>query len=317
MISLIPIHDWRERSTVARYRACAGEGPAGTAWWDAGPFELEQEGLAAVNDGGAASGQDRPKRRRPTWLEITGLILLLLLAGRGMMVAQGGPGSALPHVPPVTGTATGTPSPSGTGSATDTSPPVSPTTVPTAQGPTPVLVHSSATPTSGGGSTVPRSTRPTHRPTTSPGRRTPTPTRKPTPTPTRAPLGTPIVGLQSGKCIDLANGSSADHTAIVLFECDGQASQAISYTAAGELRILGKCLDATGQSTRAGTQIILYTCNGQDNQKWWMGRGGAIVGSQSNLCLDAMNGSIADGTPLQLWFCTGSANQSWAWQSSL
>jgi hypothetical protein len=123
--------------------------------------------------------------------------------------------------------------------------------------------------------------------------------------------GSPIVGVQSGKCIDVAGGSTADFTRVDLLTCNGGAAQAISYTAAGELRVLGKCLDALNRSTASGTAIILYSCNGQSNQKWNLGPAGTIRGAQSNLCLDATAQSTADGTMLELWFCNGGANQAW------
>jgi Ricin-type beta-trefoil lectin domain len=127
----------------------------------------------------------------------------------------------------------------------------------------------------------------------------------------QALIASPIVGVQSGKCVDVAGGSTADLTPVELARCDDGPAQAISYTAAGELRVLGKCLDAKGAGTGNGTPIILFTCSGQPNQKWYLGSDATIRGAQSNLCLDATGFGTDDGTPLQLWSCTGGPNQAW------
>jgi hypothetical protein len=127
----------------------------------------------------------------------------------------------------------------------------------------------------------------------------------------QALVAAPIVGIQSGKCVEAAGGTTADLTPIELARCDDGAAQAISYTSVGELRVLGKCLDAKGAGTGNGTPIVLFTCNAQPNQKWHLGSDATIRGAQSNLCLDATGFGTADGTPLQLWSCTGGTNQAW------
>jgi hypothetical protein len=120
----------------------------------------------------------------------------------------------------------------------------------------------------------------------------------------------PITGL-GGKCVDVAAASTANGTAVQLYDCNGSTAQ--SWTAGsgdGSIRALGKCLDVAGAATVNGAQIQLYDCNGTAAQQWTAG-GSALVNAGSGKCLDATGQSSASGTRLQIWSCTGTANQAW------
>jgi hypothetical protein len=253
--------------------------------------------------GGGVTGRDGEPRRVP-WVGIVGGLALLALVGRGMAGAALGSGpGATPSAPvgagqaPTPGTdPTGPPDDSASTAPTLTTGAVStvdPTPPPAVDRVT-LALASPSTPTAHPGGP------------TSPG---PGGSIRPVPEP--AVVGSPIVGVQSGKCVDVAGGSTADSTRIDLFTCNGGAAQAIRHTAAGELRVLGKCLDAMNQGTADGTPIILYTCKGQQNQKWTLAPDGTIRGVQSNLCLDATAEGTANGTLLELYTCNGGANQAW------
>lgn len=285
------------------------------------------------------------------WFWLVGGLALLVLVGRGMAGATQGYGSGAPSsnlvaVAGTTGAVITGPSglPAGVGvtdpgSGAATTAPTAPAdgdrvNLPRASSSSPVPTDASgsagpapsdsagpapgvtAEPSPGGGTTGPApgvTTRPDPTRSVGPGpsrTTSPVPDRPTSPAP-RPVAGSPVVGVQSGKCVDVAGGSSADRTAIVLHTCNGSAGQAVRFTAAGELRVLGKCLDATGQRTANGTPIVLYTCNGQPNQQWRSGMNGTLVGVQSNLCLDATANGTADGTALELWVCHGGANQAW------
>ncbi|VVJ15258.1 glycosyl hydrolase [Amycolatopsis camponoti] len=120
----------------------------------------------------------------------------------------------------------------------------------------------------------------------------------------------PITGL-GGKCLDVANGSSANGTAVQLYDCNGSGAQAWTVGTDGTIRALGKCLDVTGQSTADGAQLQLWDCGGTANQRWAATAARDIVGAASSKCLDATGNSSANGTRLQIWTCTGAANQKW------
>ncbi|MGW7238573.1 lectin [Streptomyces sp. NPDC054804] len=127
--------------------------------------------------------------------------------------------------------------------------------------------------------------------------------------PAQAATGT-ITGL-GGKCLDVAGASSADGTAVQLYDCNGTAAQQWTVGSDGTIRALGKCLDVTGNSTADGAKAQLWTCSGGANQQWTVSSAHDIVNPQANKCLDATGNSSANGTRAQIWTCAGTANQKW------
>ncbi|PRY37907.1 glycoside hydrolase [Umezawaea tangerina] len=123
---------------------------------------------------------------------------------------------------------------------------------------------------------------------------------------------TALVGVGSGKCLDVPGASTTNGTAVKIYGCNGGSNQMWTPTAAGELRVYGgKCLEAYQQGTAAGTVVDIYDCNGGANQKWTIGSNGSITGTQSGLCLDVQGAGTADNTPVVLWTCGGATNQQW------
>ncbi|MGI5226154.1 RICIN domain-containing protein [Actinoallomurus sp. CA-142502] len=120
----------------------------------------------------------------------------------------------------------------------------------------------------------------------------------------------PIKGY-GGKCVDVASASSANGTAVQLYDCNGTTAQQWTVGSDGTIRALGKCMDVTSAGTANGTQIQLYDCNGTGAQQWTKGSNGSLVNPASGRCLDATGPSSANGTRLQIWDCAGSANQQW------
>ena len=140
-------------------------------------------------------------------------------------------------------------------------------------------------------------------PPTSPSASPPVTTSPPAP----GGAGT-IVGVQSGRCLDVPNATQTNGTRVQLYDCNGQANQAWSYTSSRQLQVYGgMCLDASGRGTTNGTAVIIWSCNGQANQQWNVNANGSITGAQSGLCLDAPG--TGNGTQLQLWSCSGQTNQ--------
>jgi beta-glucanase (GH16 family) len=117
-----------------------------------------------------------------------------------------------------------------------------------------------------------------------------------------------ITGL-GGKCVDVAGASSANGTAVQMYDCNGTAAQQWTVGSDGTIRALGKCLDVSGGSTADGALLQLYDCNGTGAQRFRVEAARDIVNVTANKCLDA-TGS-ANGARLQLWTCTGAANQKW------
>ncbi|MDG4802075.1 non-reducing end alpha-L-arabinofuranosidase family hydrolase [Micromonospora sp. WMMD980] len=140
------------------------------------------------------------------------------------------------------------------------------------------------------------------------------PTSGPTSGPTTGPPPSGgagrIVGVQSGRCVDVPNAIQTNGTRVQLWDCNGQSNQQWTYTASKQLMVYGtKCLDANGAATANGTGIIIWDCNGQSNQQWNVNSNGTISGVQSGRCLDVWG--TGNGQQIQLYDCHGQPNQQW------
>jgi non-reducing end alpha-L-arabinofuranosidase len=125
-----------------------------------------------------------------------------------------------------------------------------------------------------------------------------------------------IVGGQSGRCVDVPNGSTTNGTQVQLWDCHGGAMQRWTHTANKQLQVYGnKCLDANGAGATNGTQVIIWDCHGGTNQQWNINANGTVTGVPSGLCLDANGAATANGTRLILWSCNGQQNQQWSMRS--
>ncbi|WP_329174674.1 PQQ-dependent sugar dehydrogenase [Streptomyces sp. NBC_01477] len=128
-----------------------------------------------------------------------------------------------------------------------------------------------------------------------------------------AATGSHVTGTASGRCLDVIGQSTTDGAGINIYDCNSQANQAWTLTAAGELRVYdsAKCLDVAHASTAPGATLEIWTCNGGDNQKWKVNSNGTITGVQSGLCLDVVGAGTANSTLVDLWTCNGGGNQKW------
>src|SRR3954462_5191268 len=78
-----------------------------------------------------------------------------------------------------------------------------------------------------------------------------------------------IVGVGSGRCVDVPNQSQTAGTQVALWDCNGGSNQQWTNTSAGELRVYGSaCLDASGGGTSPGTKVDIWNCDGGSNQQW-------------------------------------------------
>src|SRR3954470_19963732 len=128
-----------------------------------------------------------------------------------------------------------------------------------------------------------------------------------------AATGSTVVGVASGRCLDVVGNSTAAKTRVNIYDCNGQANQAWTFTPAGELRVyeVTMCLDVAGASTTSPADAQIYPCNGGANQKWRITADGTITGVQSGLCLDVTAAGTANSTLVGLWTCNGGGNQKW------
>jgi Ricin-type beta-trefoil lectin domain/Lysozyme like domain len=114
-----------------------------------------------------------------------------------------------------------------------------------------------------------------------------------------------------GRCVDVDGPSSANGTAIQLWDCNTSPGQQWTLNGDGSLTSLGKCMDVAGNVTNNGALVQLWDCWGGPNQKWVLTAAGDIVNPQANRCLDAKDWGSSNGTRLQIWDCSGGANQKW------
>ncbi|GAA4973698.1 ThuA domain-containing protein [Actinoplanes utahensis] len=124
--------------------------------------------------------------------------------------------------------------------------------------------------------------------------------------------GTGRVTGFAGKCLDVANGGSADGTKIQLWTCNGSGAQ--TWQVSGQtLRnpASGKCLDVAGGATANGTKAQLWTCNGSAAQNWAAQPDRTVRNPQSGRCLDVSEARSNDGQQIHIWDCLGAANQQW------
>jgi hypothetical protein len=132
-----------------------------------------------------------------------------------------------------------------------------------------------------------------------------------TPTPVQPGTG-PLIGVGSGRCLDVPGAVTTNGTAVKIYDCNGGANQQWTLTSAGELRVYGnKCLEAYQQATTPGTVVDIYDCNGGANQRWTFGEDGTVRGVQSGLCLDVSGAATANGSAVILWTCSAAPNQQW------
>ena len=130
--------------------------------------------------------------------------------------------------------------------------------------------------------------------------------------PAAAATGSTVVGVASGRCLDVIGNGRTARTGVNIYDCIGQENQAWTYTAAGELRVYDSmCLDVAGQDTTAPARVQIYGCNGGANQRWQINANGTITGVQSGLCLDVTGRQTANSTVVGMWTCNGQTNQKW------
>jgi surface antigen len=126
--------------------------------------------------------------------------------------------------------------------------------------------------------------------------------------------GSRITGQASGRCLDVAGGSTANGADLQLYDCIDDPQQHWAFRQ-GQLQVYGnygKCLDADSNAGGAnGTRIQIFDCNASANQQWVAGMDGSLRSAASGRCLDAVGAGTANGTHLQLWDCSGVDWQKW------
>jgi hypothetical protein len=136
-------------------------------------------------------------------------------------------------------------------------------------------------------------------------------------TPIEADATYNLVSVQSGKCVQFADG--ADGARAHIATCDGRPAQGFKLEALpdGYHRIRSattqKCLDISGVSRDDGAAALQWTCGDGHNQQWIIADAGPdairLIARHSGKALDIFNEQTKDGTPLLQWTWKGSPNQ--------
>lgn len=146
-----------------------------------------------------------------------------------------------------------------------------------------------------------------------------------------------LIANNSGKCLDLDDGSTANGVQLQQWDCAPGDKQLWTFEpqSDGYNRIVsvasGKCVDVAGNHTNDGRAVHQWDCHNGDNQRWKLNVAtdgttpppaptpiyvGPISAKHSGRCLDVAGGPQAtgNGNDIDQWSCTGEANQEWTVQ---
>ncbi|WP_437972650.1 non-reducing end alpha-L-arabinofuranosidase family hydrolase [Sorangium sp. So ce295] len=128
-----------------------------------------------------------------------------------------------------------------------------------------------------------------------------------------------ITGVQSGKCVEVAGGSTADAAAMQIASCNGSTRQQFRMESAGggyyRIRNVNsnRCMDVAGASTSDGARIQQYSCWSGENQQWSFTDVASgvvrLTARNSGKSLDVYARGTADGTAVIQWASNGGTNQ--------
>lgn len=136
---------------------------------------------------------------------------------------------------------------------------------------------------------------------------------------------TVLKNAQTGKVLDVKNGSSADGTNIQTYENNGTAAQrfnvvSVDILAGGTyfiqaLKSPGFVMDVSGASSSDGANVQLYSNNDSGAQKWNVTKNGdgtyTFKNAANGKALDLKSANATSGSNIQQWTANGSAAQKW------
>lgn len=131
-----------------------------------------------------------------------------------------------------------------------------------------------------------------------------------------------IINKQSGKALDVLDGSKLDGADVIQWEYWGGDNQQWKLLPAGDgyyyiiNKKSAKLVDVNGASADNGADVIQWQSNDGDNQKWSIiSVGGGyykIINKNSGKALDILDGSTLDGADAIQWEYWGGDNQQWS-----
>ena len=128
-----------------------------------------------------------------------------------------------------------------------------------------------------------------------------------------------VANVNSGKCLDVRDDSTANGAAVQQWGCDNGESQKWRIEPVGnglyKLKAMhsGKVMDVSSTSTADRAKIHQWEDLGTANQKWQIqayGSGYRLIASHSGKCLDLFYFAVSDGFQLEQNICNaGTAQQ--------
>ncbi len=127
-----------------------------------------------------------------------------------------------------------------------------------------------------------------------------------------------LVGVASGKCVDVPNGSTSTGGQLDIATASARPGSSSSWTRRGAATTTcatwaaAYAWTSTPRRRRTGRRSSSGTCGTASNQQWlFTDSSGAETATvhHSGKLLDVSNGSTADGTKLQQWTATSGTNQ--------
>lgn len=132
-----------------------------------------------------------------------------------------------------------------------------------------------------------------------------------------------VVNEQTGKCLDVHNGTARSRDTVDEYTCAGQATQQWIFKPSPDDSATGmlvngyhssSCLDVLGGATGDGAAVGIYDCNRLTNQEWELAnRQSSTIASVSNgdRLLDVEGASRDNVAHVVTYTANGGANQHW------
>ncbi|NVJ20757.1 PQQ-dependent sugar dehydrogenase [Myxococcus sp. AM011] len=124
--------------------------------------------------------------------------------------------------------------------------------------------------------------------------------------------GTRLIGVQSGRCLDVSQNSQTSGQGLNIYDCHAQANQRFLFTPEGELRVFDGAWCVQPATASAGGRAVISACTGAANQRWVRNSNGTVVHTATSLCLDVSGQATANSSPVAVWNCNGQTNQQWS-----
>jgi pectin methylesterase-like acyl-CoA thioesterase len=129
-----------------------------------------------------------------------------------------------------------------------------------------------------------------------------------------------VSAANSGKCLDMVAGTTANGGQVQQWSCSGDAWQQFTVGVSGSYQTLtnvhsGKCLDIPYGTTEPGVRLQQWNCNGSTYQQWRLVASGTgtyqVVNVASGLCLAGQDAGTGSGVPVVQVACSASTDKQW------